>query len=94
MAMFEDKNSLPGAQLHFAADNRNRFARASQHHANMRRHIIGTFSIVHKVVGILRNQAVEKFFQITTCSRIGIFHHDQTATGMLDKNSQNPIANA
>ena len=94
VAMFEDKHSLPGAQLHFAADNRNRFARPSQDHANMRRHIIGAFSIVHKVVGILWNQAVEKFFKITTRSRIGIFHYDQTATGMLDKNIQNPVANA
>jgi len=60
----------------------------------MRRHIVRAFGIVFEVVGILRDQAIEKFFQITTRSRIGIFHYDQTATGMLDKNSQNPIANA
>jgi len=92
--MFEEKNALPGTKLHIAADNRNRFACASQHHPNMRRHIVGAFGIVLEVVGIFRYQAIEKLFQITTRRRVGIFHHDQTATGMPNKNSQNPIANA
>ena len=94
MAMFKDKNSLPGAQLHFAADDRNRFARTGQDHPNMGRHVVRSFSIVLEIIGILRHQTVEKFLQITTRRRIGIFHHDQTATGMLDKNSQNSVANA
>src|SRR5439155_25340218 len=63
MPMFEDKNSLPGAQLHFTADDRNGFARPGQDHPNMGRHVVRSFSIVLEIIGILRHQTVEKFLQ-------------------------------
>jgi len=92
--MFEDKNSLPRAQLHFAVDDRNRLARPGQNHPDMGRHVVRSFRIMLEIIGIFWYQVVEEFLQITTCRRIGIFHHNETATGMLDKNSQNAIANA
>src|ERR1700730_5492429 len=33
--MLEKKNSLPGAELHFSIDDRDRLARAGQHHPNV-----------------------------------------------------------
>ena len=92
-AVFEEKNSLPGAELHFAVDDRNCFTRARERHADVRRHIVGTFVVVLEVL-IFRNQLIEKFFQIASRRRRSVFHRGQTATGVLHKNGNGSIAHA
>src|SRR5438876_8588813 len=89
--MFEQENALPGSELHLTIDNRHGLAGARQDHADMRRHIIAAFGTVREVIGIFRHEAVEEFFQITSRSRIGVFHDDQAATGMLDKHGRGPV---
>ncbi len=92
--MFEQENALPGSELHLTIDNRHGLAGSRQDHADMRWHIIAAFGTVRKVIGILRHEAVEEFFQISSCSRIGIFHDDHAATSMLDKHGRRPVPDA
>jgi len=92
--MFEQENALPGSELHLTIDNRHGLAGARQDHADMRRHIIAAFGTVREVIGIFRHEAVEEFFQITSRSRIGVFHDDHAATGMLDKQGRRPVPDA
>jgi hypothetical protein len=49
---------------------------------------------VGKVIRIFRHEAVEKLFQIATRGRVGIFHNDDAATGVLNKNGDGSILNA
>jgi len=49
---------------------------------------------VRKVIGILGNHAIEKLLQIAAGGRIGVFHDEKAATGMLNKDSQCPISNS
>ena len=65
-AVFEEKNSLPGAELHFSIDNRHGLARPRQHHANMRGAVVRALSRMHEVIGIFRHEPLEKFFEGTT----------------------------
>ena len=83
--MLEEKNSLPSPEVHLSIDNRHRLAGARESHANVRRHIVVAFRPVREVIHIFRHQAIEKFFQITPRGRIGIFHYDEAATGVLNK---------
>jgi hypothetical protein len=83
--MLEEKNSLPGPEVHLSIDNRHRLAGAREGHANVRRHVIATFRLVREVICILWHQAIEKFFKITARGRIGVFHDDEAATGVLNK---------
>jgi len=92
--MFEEENALPGSELHLTINNRHGLAGARQDHADMRRHVVAAFGAMCKVICILRHQTVEEFFQITSRSRIGIFHDDQAATGMLDKHRRRPVPDA
>ena len=92
-AVFEKKNSLPGAELHFAVDDRYRFARARKRHPDVRRHVVGTFVVVLEV-SIFRHQLIEKLFQIAPRGRRSVFHCSQTATGVLHKNGNGPVAHA
>ena len=92
--MFEKENALPGAELHFAINNWHGFAGPRQNHADMRRHIIAAFGTVREIIGIFRHEAVEEFFQITSRSRIGVFHDDHAATGMLNKHGRRPVPDA
>lgn len=92
--VFEEKNSLPGAKLHFSIDNRHGLARACQHHANVRSAVVCALSRMHEVIGVLRHEPLEKFFEIFSRCRIGVFHHDETATGVLNKNGDGPVTHA
>ena len=82
--MLEQKNSLPGADLYFAIDNGEDFARAGERHANVRGAVVGTFVVVF-VVRILGNETFEKFFQIASRRGRGILHDDQTAARVADE---------
>ncbi len=92
--MFEQKNALPGSELHFTIDDRHSFTGARQDHADVRWHVVAAFGTVREVISIFRDQPVEEFFQVTPRSRIGIFHDDHAATGMLDKNGGRPVPDA
>jgi len=90
-AVFEQENTLPRAKLHFAVNNRHGFAGTRQDHANVRWHVITAFGAMCEVIGIFRDQAFEERFQITSRSRIGIFHGDHAAARVLDKNGRRSV---
>ena len=92
--MFEKENALPRSELHFSVDNRHCLAGARQDHADVRWHVIAAFGTVREVIGILRHESVEELFQIASRSWIGIFHDDDAATGVLNKNRHCPISDA
>jgi len=92
--VFEEKNSLPGAELHFSIDNRHGLARACQHHANVRSAVVCALSRMHEVIGVLRHEPLEKFFEIFSRCQIGVFHHNKTATGVVNENCDGPVAHA
>ena len=92
--MFEQENTLPGSELQLTIDNRHGLAGARQDHADMRWHIIAALGTVRKVIGVLRHESIEEFFQVSTCSGIGILHDDNAATGVLDKSGHCSISNA
>ena len=88
--MFKQKSALPRSKLHFPIDNRYCLARASQHHPDMRRHVVAPFGTVREVIGIFGYEPIEKHFKIAARGRIGILHHDDTATGVLNEHSHCP----
>ena len=88
--MFEEENALPGSELHFSIDDRHGFAGARQYHADVRRHIIAALRIVREIIGGFRHEPIEKLFQVAARGRIGIFHDDNAATGVLNENSYRP----
>jgi hypothetical protein len=90
--MFKEKDSLPCSELHFSIGNRYCLARASQHHPDMRRHVVAPFGTVREVIGIFRHEPIEERFQIAARGRIGILHHDEAATRVLNKNSDCPVS--
>jgi len=92
--MFEQKNALPGSELHLAIDNRHSFTGARQDHADMRWHVITAFGTVREIIRVFRDQPVEELFQVTPRGRVGIFHDDHAATGMLDKHRRRPVPDA
>ena len=91
-AMFEQENALPRSELHFLIHNRNCLTGARQCHPDMRRHIIAALGTVRKVIGVFGHEPIEKRFQVAARSRIGIFHDDYAATGMLDKHGRGPVS--
>ena len=92
--VFEEKNSLPGAELHSSIDNRYGLARARQHHANVRSAVVRALSRMHEVIGIFRHEPLEKFLEIFSRRWVGVFHRNKTATGVLDENCDDPVAHA
>jgi hypothetical protein len=93
-AMFEQEDALPRSKPHFSIENRHSLAGTCQYRADMRGHVVAAFGAVAEVIGIFRHEAVEEFFQVAARAWIGIFHDDQTGTGVLDKNSDGPIPHA
>jgi hypothetical protein len=91
-AMLEQKNALPGTELHFPVDKRHSVARARQDHADMRRHVIAAFGAVCEIIGVFGNKAFKKLLQITARGWIGILHNDNAAACVLDKNDHCPVS--
>ncbi len=85
---------MPRSELHFSIHNRHGLAGARQDHADMRRHVVAAFRIVREVIGVFGHQALEKFFQIASRGRIGIFHDDDAAAGVLNKNGDGSVLDA
>ena len=90
--MFEKEYSLPGAELHFSLHDRNCFARACQHHADVRSHVVRAFIVMLEVIRIFGHEPVKKLFQVAARRRRGIFHDDETTAGVLNKNVHNSTA--
>jgi len=84
-AMLKEKNPLPRAELHSTIDNRDGFARAREHHPDMRSAVVTAFGRVDEIFCVFWTVVLEKFFQIFSRRAIGVFHNDQTATRMLDE---------
>ena len=91
--MLEQENALPGSKLHPPLRNGNGFAAMRWHHADMRWHVVGAFGVMLEIVGILRHQPIEKFFEIAPRRWIGVLHYDQATTGMLRENCDNAVFN-
>jgi len=89
--VLEEKNSLPGPELQFAIDDGNRFARACQRHPNMRGHVVESFVVVFELV-VLRDEAIEKSFEIAARGRRGVLHRNQTATRVRHENRHDAVA--
>jgi hypothetical protein len=92
IAVFEEKNSLPGSELHFSIHNRDRLARSRQNHADVGGHVIAAFRTVRKIIGVLWDETVEEFLEVAPRGWIGIFHNNHTATGVLNKDRDRPAA--
>jgi hypothetical protein len=88
--VFEEKDPLPRSKLHFAIHNRYCLTGARQCHPDMRWHIIAALGTVREIIGIFRHEPIEKRFQIAARCRIGILHHDDTATGVLNEHRHCP----
>lgn len=84
--MFEEENALPSAQLHPVVGDRNDFARASEDGANVRGAIVAALGGVLEPGGVLGHEPFEEFLQIAPRGWIGVFHDDETATGMPNEN--------
>ena len=91
--MLEKKNALPGAELHFAIDDRDRFARPRQDHANVRGHVVRAFIIV-LIVGVFGNELLKKSLDIASGRWRGVLHHGQAATGVLNENRHDSVSHA
>src|SRR6266550_2318446 len=59
----------------------------------MRWHVVGAFGIMFEIVGVLRYQPIEKFFEIAPCRSVSILHHNQATTGVLRENCDNAVFN-
>ena len=89
--MLEQENPLPGSELHLTINNRHGLAGPREDHADMRWHVVAAFGAVREIISILWHQPVEELFEIASRSRIGIFHDDHTATGMLHKHGRRAV---
>src|SRR5437667_6595659 len=92
--VLKEENALPRSGLHFSVGNRNCLAGARQDHADVRWHIIAALGTMREIIRVLRHESIEEFFQVSTCSGIGILHDDNAATGVLDKSGHCSISNA
>ena len=88
--MFENKNFLPRPELHLPVGNGQHFARTRQHRANMRSAVVASLSCVNEIRRVFRHQPLEKHLQVFACGRIGVFHYDQTAAGVLHEHGGHP----
>lgn len=93
-AVFPEKDPLPGAQKQAAILKGQNFRAAGERHFNVARHIVVPFERMDKAGVAIRNQFVHIVMQITPRTRVGIFHEDEAATGMLAKNSDGSLTQA
>ena len=91
--MLEKEIALPGAELHFAIDDRDRFARPRQDHANVRGHVVRAFIVV-LIVGVFGNELLKKSFHIAAGGRRRVLHYGQAATSVLNENRRDPGSHA
>ncbi len=82
--MFEEKNALPGSELHVGIRHGNHFARPGERHPDVRRAVVGSF-VVMLVIRVLRHEPFEKILEIPARGWRGVLHEDETATRMLNE---------
>ena len=92
--MFENKYTLPRAELKMTFRDRNHFARTREDHSDVGSGIIRAFGRVHEVVGVFRHEAFEIFFEINPRGSISVLEDDETCAGMLEKNGGRAGADA
>ena len=92
--MFEHENPLPGAELHPPTGDRDRFARAGKHHAQMAWHVVRSFGRVDKVVGVFRDKPAKKLVEIGSRRTIRVFVDHETRTGVLDEDGNDSLGHA
>ena len=90
-AMFEEENTLPGAELHPAVGNRYDFARTGEDGANVRGAVVAAFRGVLEVRRLFRHEPLEEFFQISPRRWVGIFHDEEAATRVPNENRDDTI---
>jgi len=93
-AVFEKKNTLPGAECHPAFDDGNDFTGAGERHADMTGHVVRAFVGVDKPRRVFRHQFIKKYFKIPPRARICILHDDQAGTGVADKHRYRAMLNS
>jgi hypothetical protein len=91
-SVLKEKNPLPGSKLHSSINDRNGLAGARQDRTDVRRHVVTTFFRMFKIVIVFRHKSLEELFQIAPCRRGRVFHDDQTAAGMPNKNRDRSAA--
>src|SRR2546421_7449487 len=91
--MFEKENPLPGAELHLGICYGNHFTRPREHHPDMRCAVVGSFVVV-LVIGVLRHEPFEEFFQVAARRRCSVFHDDDTAARVLNEDRHGPRGDA
>jgi hypothetical protein len=89
--VFEQKNALPCAELHFAIDDRHGLAGTCQNHADVRRHVVAAFGTVCEIISIFWYEPLEELFEVVARRWIGILHDDNAATGVLHEDCCCPI---
>lgn len=47
-----------------------------------------------EITGAFRHETFEKFFQVASRGGVGIFHYDDAATGVLNKNGDSSVSDA
>lgn len=80
--MLEKVNALPGAELHLSIDDWDYFARTRQNGAYVRRTIVTTFRGVFEPWSVFGHQSLEELLQIAPGGWIGVFHQNETTTGV------------
>lgn len=90
--MLEEKDTLPGAEGHFSVDDWDHFAGSGERHANVTGHVIGTFVGVSEPGSVFGHEAFEKFFEVMTGFRVGIFHDDEAGTSVCNKNGDRALS--
>lgn len=84
--MFEKVDALPGAELHLSIDDWDYFARARENGADVRRTIVTAFRSVFEPWGVFRHQSLKELLQIAPSGWIGVFHQNETTTGVPNEN--------
>jgi hypothetical protein len=93
-SVLKKEDALPRPEPHFSAHNRHGLAGARQSHADVRWHVVAAFCIMRKVIGVFRHETLEKLLQIASGGRIGVFHDDDAATGVLNENGDCSVLGA
>src|SRR5688500_2932711 len=93
-AVFKEIDALPCAQEHASVGNRDGLGSSGEGHADVAGHVVGAFAGVLKPRGVFGYEAVEEFMEIVPCGGIGVFHDDETATGVADEDMDGALLNA
>ena len=92
--VFEQKNALPGAEVHFSINDRHCLARSRQCHFDVGWHIVAALGVVRKIIGTFGHKPIEELLQIASRGWISIFHDHDAATSVLDEHRHCTVSHA